>query len=490
MPDEEVAGRAKIKMSALKISKDASDNNDNGINWVEEYVKANIKSMIGASYKVAFIDDDKTYPSGHGSMEYDEDGNVIFPDSDTVGSIQDAYIETIEIDGGKETVLTTEGFIYKQSYPNFYNWLKEEAKNGVIYGSVEINGKGTSRNIIYDGESKNPDGTPRIGRKPKVFDFTALAILSDFVPPADKYSRVFEVNSKEGKENNLKSSQTIEISELSYDDIAVLITRAFHSIKSDYHYWIYKLYPISGTVVMYNDSSTPYKYYKTTYKITNNEVTLGEISEVEMDWKPINNETEVEINTSFISDIITKQIKEVKSMEDNKVILELNQKIEDKTTEINDLTTKNTVLNDKVVELNEAVVNANKALEEANAKVSSLTEELNSCKEELNTLKAEKEKFELERKRAEVNSYFETEIPKNGFTEEEINSLKHFVEEADLDGLKNAESELCTKKFKEMISKNSDDLDETEVNSRANISFITIHEKEKKDIGDPISFFN
>ena len=493
MPDEEIAGRAKIKMSALKISSNDDDNNENGINWVRKYVKNNIKSLIGASYKVTFTDDDKTYPSGHGNMQYDEDGNIIFPDSDSIGSIQDAYLEDIEMDGGFVTVLSTEGYIYKQSYPNFYNWLKEEAQNNEIYGSVEINGKGNSKTIVYDGDSKDEGGNPKIGRKPKVFDFTALAILSDFVPPADKFSRILEVNSKEGEVvKKVKDKQNIEINELSYDDLATLITRAFNKTMSNsdytYNFWIYKFYPVSGRVIFQNYESIPYKYYLTTYEISNNSVTLGEITEVEQDWKPVNNEESVEINASLIKDNLRPKSKEVKLM-DEKIVLELNQKIEDKTNEINDLNTKNTSLNDKNIELNEAVVNANKALEDANSKIVTITEEFNSVTAELNELKAEKEKAESAKVEAEVNSYFKTEIPKNKFTAEEIKTLEPFVEAHDLAGLKAAESELCTKKFKEMVTPN-DDNDGVEVNS-ASTTFISIHEKEKKVVTDEtVKFFN
>jgi hypothetical protein len=502
MPNEEVAGRAKIKMSALKISKNDNDNNENGINWTKENVLNNIKSFIGASYKVAFLDDEKTYPSGHGDMEYDDEGNVIFPNSDTVGSIQDAYIENMVVDNETCDLLTTEGFIYRQSYPNFYNWLKEECKNGTVYGSVEINGKGSSKNIVYDGESKNKDGTPKIGRKPKIFDGVAVAILSDFVPPADKFSRVLEINSKEGKVlKKVKTTQKIEINELSFDDIATLVTRAFNAIMSAkdfdenhcsewcYKYYPYKIYPQSHRIIMYDYSEAPCKYLMTTYTVNNNDITIGEITKVEQDWKPIDNEQEAEINASLIKNILTKQIKEVNLM-DEKVILELNQKIENKTIEINELNTKNTEITAKNAELNEAVVNASKTLEEANSKVASLTEELNTCKQELSELKAEKEKAESEKKKVEVNSYFETEIPKNGFVQEEINSLKHFVDEVDLEGLKSAESELCTKKFKELKAKETDKTN-VEINSATSNSFISIHEKERKVISDATdSFFN
>jgi hypothetical protein len=57
--------------------------------------------------------------------------------------------------------------------------------------------------------------------------------------------------------------------------------------------------------------------------------------------------------------------------------------------------------------------------------------------------------METEKKQAEVNAYFETEIPKNKFEEAEINSLKEYVEKCDLEGLKKAEGDLIIKKFKE-----------------------------------------
>lgn len=497
MPEGQLAGRTKIKMTALEIPKTISSWNENGITWIEEYINDNLESIKSASYKVCFIDDDKTIPSGHGSMEYDEDGNVEFPDSDTVGAILDAYIEDKEINNETKKVLVTEGVLYKQSYPNFVEWLKTEIKNGTVYGSIEINGKGDSKTIVYANQSKNADGTPYFGRQPKFFDFTALAILSSFVEPSDKASQVLEVNSKnqEGEIKNVKKvkpANKIEINELSYDDISCILSRAFNKTMMSpdvycsygYDYCIYKLYPQSSRVIFTNWCSVPAKYYMSTYSIQGNEVSMGDIIEVEMDWKPSDsNEQSVEINIAYIKEILSKSNKEGKPKMEEKIV-ELNQTIADKTVEINNLTSKNT-------ELGEAVTNANKKMEELNSKIESLTSELNACKEELNKYMEEKEAAETEAKKAEINTYFETEIPKNGFAEEEINSLRHFVDELNLDGLKSAESELCAKKFKEMISKkdnNEEDAD-IETNSKSE-SFIVIHEKKQKKIGNEVSFFN
>jgi len=141
-------------------------------------------------------------------------------------------------------------------------------------------------------------------------------------------------------------------------------------------------------------------------------------------------------------------------------------------------------------EINEALVNANKMMEETNAKVATMEEEMNGYKEKYEAMMAEKnaaeEEAEKNAKIAEVNSYFENEIIKNGFDETEINSLKSFVDAMDLNGLKEAERELCVKKFKELTSQNSD----TELNTK-NAMFITIKEKEKKEIKGTIpTFFN
>ena len=194
---------------------------------------------------------------------------------------------------------------------------------------------------------------------------------------------------------------------------------------------------------------------------------------------------------------------------DEKIVLELNQKIEDKineinsltksleqkdieinsltksleekATEINTLTEKATQLDEKVIELNTSIVEVNKLLESEKAEKESLTVEVNSFREA-------KIKTESDAKIAEVNAYFDTEISKNGFEESEVNSLKTFVESIDLEGLKKAEAELCAKKFKEMIANNETSVETNAIN---NNMFISIKEKEKKVIPGSIpSFFN
>ena len=535
MSEEDVAGRAKIRMSSHFIHPEAGKWNKNGITWLEQYTQDNIKSAIGMNYVVSWADEENQIPSGHGEMSFDEDGNVKF-EGVVVGSVLDAYVCDVEIDGQIKKVMMTEGYINSQRYSLFVKWLKEEIKNGKVYGSIEINGKGKSKNIVYLDGNKNIDGTLKMGRCPTVFDFSGLAILSSLENQADDDSIVFEVNSKQddldinnnptsetGKEdnilpddNNIPNNASIEINELDINDLATLIQNAFNrkftiensDSENDYHYYyIHKFYPTNSTFVMKSYSCTG-EYYGSSYTVENSKVIIGNIIKVEEGWKPVDGEQFVEVNNTLIN-ILNNQTKEENKKMDEKIVLELNQKIEDKINEINTLTNsleqkgveinsltksleekateinalveKTQELDNKVVELNTSIVEVNKLLESEKAEKESLTVEVNSFREE-------KIKADSEAKIAEVNAYFETEITKNGFEESEVNSLKTFVEAIDLEGLKKAEAELCAKKFKEMIA--SQDNTDVETNTK-NDMFISIKEKEMKKVPGSIpSFFN
>ncbi|MDD4000067.1 MAG: hypothetical protein PHX62_04140, partial [Bacilli bacterium] len=373
-------------------------------------------------------------------------------------------------------------------------------------------------NIVYLDGNKNSDGTLKMGRCPTVFDFSGLAILSNLENPADDNSIVFEVNSKQDDLDINKPSRkddsvlldenkniVIELNELDINDIATLIengfNRKFNNENPDsecHYYYIHKFYPTNSTFVMKSWGSVG-DYYKSSYFIENSKVIIGDIKKVEESWEPIDGSQPIEVNSSLIN-ILNNQKKEEESKMDEKIVLELNQKIEDKINEVNTLSKsleeasksleenqveintlieKIKVLEEKETELNTTIVEVNKLLEVEKAEKESLTVEVNSFREE-------KAKTESEAKIAEVNTYFETEISKNGFEEAEINSLKSFVESVDLEGLKKAEAELCAKKFKEMIAEGAN----VEVNTK-NDMFIAVKQKEKKVISGSVpSFFN
>jgi len=533
LPEDKMAGRVKIRMSAHKIvdKQSLETANENGICWLEEYVQKNIDTCIGMPYVVDWMySKEDGIPSGHGNMKYTDDGEVIF-EGESVGSVQNAFIEDIEIDGEIKKVLMTEGYIYEQRNKPLVDFLKTQKEEGnKIYGSIEINGKNGSKIIEYLDGNKNLDGSLKMDRVPISYGYSGLSILY-IDPPADKNSQVFEVNSKQdnldintnininniivkeddnlGEENN-KNKNIIEINELNIDDIATLVenafNRKFNENKNDYRYfYIHKFYPTNSTFVVKSWYSVG-EYYKSTYTVENSKVLIGEIMQVEESWMPIDGSESVEVNNSLIN-LLNNKTKEDKNKMDEKIVLELNQKIEDKINEINSLTKslevkdleintltksleekaveintlseKSQELDSKIIELNTTIVEVNKLLESEKTEKESLIVEVNSFREE-------KTKLESEAKIAEVNAYFETEITKNGFEEAEINSLKSFVESVDLDGLKKAEAELCAKKFKEMIAKDAS----VEVNTK-NDMFISIKEKDIKRIPGSIpSFFN
>lgn len=607
-PEDKVAGRALIKMSALKISKNDSDNNDNGLNWVRQFVEDNKKSLIGGAYKVRFVDDEKTYPSDHGDMVYDEDGNVIFPNTDSVGTIQDVYIETVNMDGEDIDVLQTYGYIYTQSYPNFYKWLKDETNRGTVYGSIEINGKAGAKNIVYANESKNADGSPKQGRKPRVFDFVSLAILSSFVPPADRYSRVIEVNQKgetmpikiDNSKNSAINQQSWNVDTGAYFRkckeasnaravfneaylITTIPTNIADVIEADAKYphhvfegetmvvsyagvkaaaqrlgandannasakahlrkhyralglempallmpsgennackskemnackteknslngvmsvdemekalecaaeekimpmlnedsepdiCVCEIYPDSCELIIEVEVGSVEKYYIAEYQIEDGVATIGDLSEVENTWVPVVNPD---------ADNTENQMKGEKR---EMTMSEMNKQLEANKVEINSLSTTNK-------DLSEAVVKANKSLEEVKTELNSTKGELEACKKELDELKAEQAKAkaeaDLNNKKAEAKNYFDTEIVKNGFAEEEINSLKEYVESGDLEKLKTVELELCTKKFKEMKATESAVIETNSSNS--DLFFATKQPTVSSENEDTKAFFN
>ena len=200
-------GRVKVKISALEIHNpnDLNSHNKNGIKWLTQYVENNIKSAIGMPYVCSFIDDDKTYPSDHGTLTHDENGNAVFENSEVVGYVDKVYIEDVEFNGELKTVMQTEGYLYYQRFPNLVKFLREmKADGNKIDSSIEINGKDGNKQIVYLDGDKNPDGTKKVNRIPVEFSFTGLAILY-LVPPGDEYAQLLEINTINNQSTDNKS---------------------------------------------------------------------------------------------------------------------------------------------------------------------------------------------------------------------------------------------------------------------------------------------
>lgn len=389
LKEDKKRGRLNITITALSIH-ERGQWNKRGMTWLEEYVQANIESAIGMPIVVSWLVD-KEIPSDHGMYGFDDEGNRIFYDSDTVGSVQKAWIQEVEVDGIVGKKLVCSGYIFTQRYPKFVEWLKIQVANHEhVKGSVEVDGKGDSKEIIYEtGNGHNPDGTWEMGRICKVFDFTGLAILSDIVKPADDGSEVIEINS-------LKESNS-QINKTNHSDIS-------DDIKQ-------------------------------------------ENKKEDINMAEINTDSVVELNNKIVSQ--ATEINELKRQ-----LCEANEELNKCKDELNACKKENEELNkckeemnackEKETELNSLLVEANKTVESQKTQIAELNTEI----EPLRKMKADAEAKEAQ---AEINSYFETIKKENGFSEAELNSLKaEYVDKCDLEGLKAKETELCVNKFKEM----------------------------------------
>lgn len=203
--NKRVGGRKNIRMVLLTIHEEG-EMNRNGITWVEQYVLDNLESIKGIPICATFLDEDKEdlYDHGYTETVESEDGKSepLFLNSESVGVIEDAKIEVIEIDGETKKVLVGYGYIFCQRYPN----LCEKLESYKVKSSIEIMGTDeNNRKIIYDGGYKEK------GRKPMVFDFTGTCLLG--VLEADENCYVLEVAENKNKEEklNMDENKIIEV---------------------------------------------------------------------------------------------------------------------------------------------------------------------------------------------------------------------------------------------------------------------------------------
>ena len=220
-------GRRYIKMGLLTIHENEEETQGNGLHWVEQYVLNNLESAINMPICVEFADETKTVPLGHGYTDEitDDNGNPIpiFENSEVVGTIEKAQIETINIQDEDKKVLVGEGYLFNHRYPNFVKWLKENLETNTIKSSIELVGTEENNNqIIYDGEAT------REYRTPKEFSFSGTAILS--VKEADENAIVLEAASL--NKNNNKESEVNEMDENTINKICDSVKSAVTETNS------------------------------------------------------------------------------------------------------------------------------------------------------------------------------------------------------------------------------------------------------------------
>jgi hypothetical protein len=201
---KKVSGRTYVRWVIHEIHPSDEIFNKNGISWIENHVQANIESAKGMPIAVEFLDSwEKDEPWGHGMSDI-KDNKPLFEDSVVVGVAEDAYIDTIEVNGEQKRVLVGSGYIYNQRYPKLVQWLKSKMFDGDLpETSVEISAKEGNDYIIYQ------DGWKDQGRIPMEYDYSGDAILG--IDPADDSAVFLELNNKFDKEDKNMAKENEQV---------------------------------------------------------------------------------------------------------------------------------------------------------------------------------------------------------------------------------------------------------------------------------------
>lgn len=192
---------------------------DNGITWIEKYCNNALSTISGMSIRVQFLDEERTQIFGHGATDLTgtkSDGLALFEDATVVGHFEKGYITNTEIDGITKRVCVGEGILDEMCYPNFVHWLEEKINDGEsVFGSIEIFKKPGNKGIVYL-KGHNGEAT---GRVPAEFMYSGFAML-DCCRPADKSSRLLELNSKKTEVNKMDEKTINQITETIRSGIA------------------------------------------------------------------------------------------------------------------------------------------------------------------------------------------------------------------------------------------------------------------------------
>jgi hypothetical protein len=201
---KKVSGRTYVRWVIHEIHPSDEVFNKNGISWIENHVQSNIESAKNMPLCVEFTDSwDKDEPWGHGMSDI-KDGSPLFEYSVVVGVTENAYIDTIEVNGESKRVLVGEGYIYNQRYPKFVQWLKSKMfDDDFPETSVEISAKEGNDVIIYE------NGWKEEGRVPSVYDYSGDAILG--IEPADDSAVFLELNNKFDKEDKKMAKENEQV---------------------------------------------------------------------------------------------------------------------------------------------------------------------------------------------------------------------------------------------------------------------------------------
>ena len=185
LSEKAVNGRRQVKFVCLEIHQDVTNHNQNGITWVEEFVRRNIDTAINMSITAALIDGE--IPTDHGFLEI-QDRMPIF-NASVIGHTYDAKIEELLVNGRSIKALVGYGLLDQMRFPKLISWIETQIANrNPVSGSIEISSVVPGEPIGY------ANGYKDLGRQPEIFCFSGFSLIT--AEPADPSSLLIEMNTK------------------------------------------------------------------------------------------------------------------------------------------------------------------------------------------------------------------------------------------------------------------------------------------------------
>ena len=177
--------------------------NENGITFIEEYASQNLESIKDMSMTCDFIDADKTIVSGHGETgEVTDDGLPTF-EAEIIGHFTEGFIGEFDDNGTTSKAVFGKGVIDEMRHADFVAQIETNMANGIApSGSIEILHPEDSDSIIY------LNGKFEQGRVPVRYVHSGFSLVSN---PADKSSKMIELNNKQESEDETMDEKTISL---------------------------------------------------------------------------------------------------------------------------------------------------------------------------------------------------------------------------------------------------------------------------------------
>ena len=177
--------------------------NENGITFIEEYAAQNLDSIKDMSMTCDFIDEDKTEVSGHGETgEVTDDGLPKF-EADIIGHFTEGFIGEFDDNGTTSKAVFGKGVIDEMRHADFVAQIETNMANGIApSGSIEILHPEDSDTIVY------LNGKFEQGRVPVRYVHSGFSLVAN---PADKASKMIELNNKKEREDEKMDEKTISL---------------------------------------------------------------------------------------------------------------------------------------------------------------------------------------------------------------------------------------------------------------------------------------